>query len=92
MNFKIDWAQLVAPISSQTGQRLPLQAGGQLALVERAVDDHGDAALKPPMATGAVGFAVDDVVGELHEVEAALCAGSFRQDSWRLPSEVVTPR
>jgi hypothetical protein len=50
-------------------QRLGLEAPGQRALPERPVDDHGDAALRGQRQQPRLRLAVDDVVGELHEVD-----------------------
>ena len=51
------------------GQRLTLEPVGQRALPERPVDDHGNAALRRQRQQPLLRLAVDDVVGELHEID-----------------------
>ena len=63
-------AQLETPSSARPfRQRLTLEAVGQRALSERPVDDHGNAALRRQRQQPRLRLAVDDVVGELHEID-----------------------
>ena len=63
-------AQLDTPSSRRPfGQRLILEPVGQRALPERPVDDHRDAALRRQRQQPRLRLAVDDVVGELHEID-----------------------
>ena len=70
MNFRISCAQIVAPISAaHGGSGLRDDPLDQVALAERPVDDHRDAALARERQDALLGLAVEDVVGHLHEIE-----------------------
>ena len=63
-------AQLDAPISAaHSGSGSPSSRSRQRALPERPVDDHGHAALGRQRQQPLLRLAVDDVVGELHEID-----------------------
>ena len=51
------------------GEWLILEPVGQRALPERPVDNHGNAALRRQRQQPLLRLAVDDVVGELHEID-----------------------
>src|SRR4051812_13733636 len=73
MNFKMNWAQLEAPISSaQFGSASPCKPADQRVLAERPVDHHGDAAVARQRQEPLFGPSIEDVVGELHEIERVL--------------------
>src|SRR5690606_9974081 len=58
-----------ADVGRPAGQRGAAHAAEQLTAVEGAVDDHRAAAVGRGRQQTSLGFAVGEVVGELHEVE-----------------------
>ena len=72
MNLRMNWAQLDAPISADHGGgRPPGQGAEQGALLERPVDEDRDPPLLGQRQNSPFHHAVEDVVGDLHEVERA---------------------
>ncbi len=70
MNFRMNCAQVEAPISAaQSGSGSPSSRRVSAPCAEGPVDDHGNAALRRQRQEPVLRLAVDDVVGELHEVE-----------------------
>ena len=63
----------------------------QLALAERPIDDDGDAALARQRQDAVFDLAIEDVVGDLDEIERLLRMISRSISRWRRPSEVVIP-
>jgi hypothetical protein len=65
-------------------------SGAAARPAERPVGDDGDAALARQRQQALLGLAVEQVVGELHEVER-LAGHDLLELAWRRPSEVVMP-
>ena len=75
MNLSANCAQLSQSISAaQAGSRWRCSSLQQRALAERPVDDDGDAALARQRQDALLDLAVEQVVGDLHEVDRLRCA------------------
>ena len=68
-------ADLVRPAR----QRHTLEPADQRLLAERPVDHHGDAAVARQRQEPLLGLSIEDVVGELHEIERVLAHDPLEQ-------------
>ena len=75
MNLSRNCAQLAQSISAaQPGSGWRCELSDQLALAKRPVDDDADAALPRQRQDAVFDLAVEDVVGDLNEIERLRCA------------------
>lgn len=79
MNFKMNCAQVPAPISAAQSGSVSPSSWRQRALAKRPVDDDGHPALGRQRQEPLLRLAVDDVIGELHEVERMRVHDLFEQ-------------
>src|SRR5262249_57944126 len=58
-----------ANLRAPAGQRMALELSDQLAFAERPINDHADAAVPRQRKDAIFDLAVENVVGDLHEIE-----------------------